>query len=108
MSKSLNLLCKNIQHYAANKSNNEIAKLAGVPQSTISRILSHETNPNLETVDKIADAFNVTAADMISEPNLDEVPADLLQLMRGQPPHVLDTIRTILINLGEKKTAKAN
>lgn len=106
MSKILKTLAQNIRRYAGDRSYYEISKTSGVSQSTLSKILAGDQNPTIEVVAKIADSLNVTASDLLSENQSSDVPADIARMLQGQPPHVLDTVRTILSNLGEKKKIK--
>lgn len=112
MSKYLSLLAKNIQLYASGKSINEISKLSGVPQSTISRLISEQSNPSLDTIEKIADGIGVEPStlliDKISIKNKSySIPSDIIEMLDGQSETVYDTIRTMLKALNKRDIKKS-
>lgn len=101
MSKCLNVLSKNVQHYASGKSLNDISKLSGVPQSTISRLVSEQSNPSLDTIEKLAIGLDVEPyVLLVDRSNLKlnsyAVPDDLMLMLSDQPEAIYDSIRTIL------------
>ena len=98
MSKSLNILVKNIERFAQGTNFFQISKASNVPSSTFSRILNKQSSPSLETLDKIAEALNVDTYELIQEDSKDNssIPADIHLMLRDQPEAVYDTIRTIL------------
>lgn len=52
---------------AAGLSGNALAKLAGIGQSTLSRIESGVHSPTLDVLEKISDALGITLAELVGE-----------------------------------------
>ena len=50
------------------KSQNQLAKLAGVPKSTVGEIENHKMKGNLETLDKIARALGIAREELYVMP----------------------------------------
>lgn len=109
MSKSLNILVKNIERFAQGSNYFQISKASGVPSSTFSRIINKQTNPNLETIDKIAASLNVEPFELIKESAKEkiDIPADILSMLKGQPDTVYDTIRVMLKALNKSDIKKS-
>lgn len=105
---SLDLLINNIEHYASNLTITEVLRDAGIPHSTVSRILNKKTNPTLDTIDKIATALNIKPADLLADRKEKNIPADILKLLENQSETVYDTIRMMLnaLNQQQKKKVK--
>jgi len=64
-----------------NLSMNELAKLAGVGQSTLSYIESGKRQPSLEVLERICKALNITMSEFFSDEEL-KLPSDLRQLLK--------------------------
>ncbi len=47
-----------------NLTQEELAKLSGMPLGTLSRIINGRTNPTIKTLEKIANALGVTVKDL--------------------------------------------
>lgn len=106
MSKSLNLLIKNIEHYALGIPITTVLKNAGIPHSTVSRIINQQTNPTLETIDKIANSLNVNAADLLSDHKDSKIPTDLLRMLENRDPILYETIRNLLKTIDQTDQKK--
>lgn len=106
MSKYLNLFIKNIQHYAPNKSNYELAKLTGVSASALGLYFSKKRSPSLETIVSIAEGLNIEPYQLIKDDKEKAIPADIIHLLENQSDTVYDTIRTILNALNQQQKKK--
>lgn len=101
MSKLLNVLVNNIKHYASGTSLNDLSKISGVPQSTLSRLFSEQTNPSLDTIEKVAIGLNTEPYTLLIDKigfnkRSYSIPPDIMELLDNQPDSVYDSIRTIL------------
>lgn len=61
-------------------SGNQLAKLAGMAQSTVSSIESGKTSPTVESLERICHALGITLSDFFADDS-DQFPPDLLQLI---------------------------
>lgn len=110
MSKSLDLLVKNIERYAAERPLSKVFKESDIPHSTLSRIMNKQTSPSLDTLDKIAKALEVSPADLFIDDIVFEVankiPSDLVASLYGRPKLVYDTIRNLLNAIDQSDSKK--
>lgn len=66
-SKLLKLFINNVHKLLNGRSNYWLSKESGLSQSTLSRLMSGEASPSLESLEAISMAFEVTPASLISE-----------------------------------------
>ncbi|WP_234481838.1 MULTISPECIES: helix-turn-helix domain-containing protein [unclassified Streptomyces] len=62
------------------ESNYAIAQRAGVPESTLSRLLAGRTTPSTDTLVALSDAYGIAVDDLLKRPEKDEtvtVPAQV-------------------------------
>lgn len=62
-------------------SQNELARRAGIAQSSLSYLESGSKSPSVETLLRICNALGITLADFFGQESSD-IPADLRQLLR--------------------------
>jgi transcriptional regulator with XRE-family HTH domain len=79
-----------------------LSKESGVPQATLSRILSGKMNPSLDVIEQIAFGLRVDAFELLREPSGSELPPDIVSMMRGQPLVVFEAIRGMLKPLSKR------
>jgi len=63
-------------------SQNELARRAGIRQSSLSYIESGDKNPSVDTLLRICSALGLTLAEFFAEGGLGELDPDLRQLLR--------------------------
>lgn len=96
MSKSLDILCDNLTKLLGGRSNYWLSQESGMNQGTLSRIRAKTLNPSLETVEAMADALKVTAAELITKDAKPSIPADIIESLEGQSNTVYDAIRMMM------------
>lgn len=67
---------------AAGLSQNELARRAGIAQSSLSYLESGAKSPNVETLLRICQALGITLSEFLGDQNGLDIPPDLRQLLR--------------------------
>lgn len=98
MSKLAKTFIENVRHTMGEKTNYWLANESGLSQSSISRIMSEEVIPNLETVEQISRAVRVAPHDLLrpKPPKKNLIPNDILENLEGESEIVFEAIRTLL------------
>lgn len=64
--KQKNMLKDKIERIKRNLSQEQLAELANLNRNTIGKIEREEVSPTIETVEKIAEAFNMTFLELVN------------------------------------------
>lgn len=68
-------------------SQSDLSKVTGIDQGYLSRIENQKSHPNLETLDKIADAFGIATHELMLNPVIDEYSLrEKIQQVEGLSP----------------------
>ena len=102
MSKLSKIFIDNVKESLAGKSDYWLSKESGLSNATISRLMSGKMKPALDSVEAIAEALAVDAADLLKEEQGD-IPPDIIKLLRSQDAFVYDAIRGMLKPLAAAK-----
>ncbi|MED4971386.1 helix-turn-helix domain-containing protein [Parageobacillus toebii] len=62
-------------------SGNQLAKLSGIGQSTISDIENQKISPSIDTLERICDALGISLSEFFADQS--ELPPDILQLVEA-------------------------
>lgn len=104
-----NYILEHISELAAKEgwSNYELAKHAGIPQSTIVNLFSRTNVPTLPTLIKICSAFGITVSQFFSEPgnypDLTSEQTDILILYDTLTEHHKTLAKDILTLLSQRQ-----
>ena len=98
------LFANNVRVILGDRTPYWLAKESGISESNISRLLSGKINASLKTLQKIANSLGVRPYELIKDQKFnDEIPADILAMLKGQDEIVLEAIRGVLKPLTKKK-----
>ena len=101
---NLEIYTGNIKKLLKDRSIYWLAKQSGISQPTLGRLMSKSINPTLESIGYVADALNVTVAEILSEEMELNIPADILEALQDQSPATYEAIRGILAALKKEKS----
>jgi len=106
MAKLLDVFRKNLVTQIGNTSLREFSKRTNVAHPTLGRILNGEANPNLETIETMADSLEIPAWQLLRGPGERdyEIPQDILAMLDGQSPAVYSAIRSVLESLTAQRS----
>lgn len=108
MKKTVNTLIDNINKLLGpDRTNYWLSKECGITQATLSRLVNDKIDPKLSSLDAIAEALNVTTAELITEKLELDIPQDIMKKMVGLTPSAYEAIRGILNALDKERSKKA-
>lgn len=92
-------------------SQGDVARLSGMKQPVISRLLSADNEPGLDTVEKIAELFGIEASDLIKtkEPKVASftvIQREIIRIVSSLPDDELKPVLPVIRLLETRKQKK--